>query len=141
MDGGIAKTANKGGYATVCRTTNGEYNSASTVAIEGLTNPGILEALACCEALSLAQDINARRIVIACDCLPVVQNIRRGSRGAYSAVLKEIFVLMKLFDEVRVVHESRKSNADAHNVSKFVLSLPVDRHVWLLNPPDPGLVP
>ena len=60
VDGGLAKTTDKGGYAAVCRTVNGEYHGSSVVSVDGLTDPGILEALACLEALALAQDINAR---------------------------------------------------------------------------------
>ena len=108
--------------------------------MEGLTEPGTLEALACREALALAQDIHVRRVIIACDCLPVVQDIRSGSRGVYGAVIREIADLMKLFEDVKVVHENRNSNGDAHNLVKFVLSLPAGRHIWLLEPPDDGSV-
>ena len=66
VDGGIAKKANKGGYAAVCRTANGEYNGASAVAVEGLTNPGILEALACREALSFGAGYKCPQN---CDCM------------------------------------------------------------------------
>jgi ribonuclease HI len=47
VDGAIAKTENKGAYSVICR-------NYSSITIDGLMDPEVLEAMACAEALSLA---------------------------------------------------------------------------------------
>ncbi|PNT74245.1 hypothetical protein BRADI_1g11066v3 [Brachypodium distachyon] len=66
VDGGVAKTQNKGASAVVCR---------------DLQDPPTLEALACCEALALPKDLNADKLYIASDAAEVVKGIISGTQG------------------------------------------------------------
>jgi ribonuclease HI len=59
----------------VCRSVDGSSLGASSLAIEGITNPLVLESMACREALDLAQDLNLQRITVASDYLAVVQDL------------------------------------------------------------------
>jgi hypothetical protein len=50
----VRKHLNFGAVAVVCRSREGEYLGASALVVQGIADPGILEALACREALALA---------------------------------------------------------------------------------------
>ena len=45
----------------------------------GKSDPEMLEALACQEAIALARDINTRRARVASDCLSVIKNLKTGT--------------------------------------------------------------
>ena len=66
-------------------------------------DPATLEALACREAMALAQDLSLRRIVIACDYKIVVEEIHKGSAGSYSVIIKEIEASARDFDSCAFV--------------------------------------
>jgi hypothetical protein len=46
-----------------------------------ITDPATLESMACREALTLAEDLNLHRIVVALDCKEVVTAIAEGTKG------------------------------------------------------------
>jgi hypothetical protein len=46
----------------VCRSEAGTFMWASTLTISGLDNPATLEAMACREALALAQDLSLSHV-------------------------------------------------------------------------------
>jgi ABC-type phosphate transport system ATPase subunit len=50
-----------------------------SVVFDGITSPEVLEAWACSEALSLAEDLHARKLKVASDCLNVVKEIQAES--------------------------------------------------------------
>jgi hypothetical protein len=54
--------------------------------MDGITDPAILEAIACREALALAEDLAERGIYIASDCKSVLHDLRQGTIGKYSSV-------------------------------------------------------
>jgi ribonuclease HI len=91
--------------------------------------------MACREALALAQDLQLRKIVVATDCLSVVNHISTAYAGKYSMVLDEIKAVSSLFDRVLFKHESRESNYEAHRLARSAVSAEVGRRVWLLEPP------
>ncbi|KAK1607814.1 hypothetical protein QYE76_031487 [Lolium multiflorum] len=53
VDVAVAKTANMGAVGAVCRSDQGLYLGAAAMVFEGITQPAILEALACREGLAL----------------------------------------------------------------------------------------
>ena len=53
----------------ICRDSAVNYIAASANVINGLVDPFSLEAMACNEAISLTLDVDARKCVIASDCL------------------------------------------------------------------------
>ena len=140
VDGGTNKIGSKGAAAVICRNNTGKYLGSSARVLNNCTDPATLEAIACCEALTLAEDLNIQKVIIACDASTVIKNINEGSRCEYSSVLTEIKVRSRHFLNVNFVHEGRATNIEAHNLVKSVLSLGHGRFLWLLQPWDPSIV-
>ena len=64
-------------------TTKGTFLGSSALIIDGVHDPTTLEAIACREAIPLAQDLQVRNFVISSHSKQVVNNnILRGSQGA-----------------------------------------------------------
>jgi ribonuclease HI len=141
VDGAVSKNNSKGSAAVVIRNREGHYLGSSAIVLSGVINPPTLQALACREALSLAEDLGLPRVCIASDCKQVVDDIAEDSGGRYASIIKEIKVYRSEFEKVIVVHEGRKSNTEAHNLARFALSLDLGRHLWLLAPYDPLVIP
>ena len=57
-----------GAAATVCRDSTGLYLGSSAVVIQGAIVPAVVEAIACRDALSLAQDLGIQNFVVSSDC-------------------------------------------------------------------------
>jgi ribonuclease HI len=134
-DAAVAKSVAKGAVGVVCRSLEGEYLGASAVVFAGVTHPGSLEAMACREALVLADDLQVGPCLIASDCLEVVQAMKSPNQGVYASVLKEIKALASRQD-ASFSHERRACNHEAHRLARFASTLAVGRHVWFLAPPD-----
>lgn len=100
VDGGIAKHRRKGVAAAVCRGAQGVYLGSSTHVIDDCMDPGVLEAMACSEALALAADLNLNEFMIACDAAQVIKPINEGSKGVYISALQEIEFRRRSFTEV-----------------------------------------
>lgn len=62
VDAAVRKQGNVGAAAAACRSDAGQYMGASAVVMQGSSDPTILEAVACHEALALAQDLHLTRI-------------------------------------------------------------------------------
>ena len=108
---------------------------ASTVTVDGITNPEVLEAMACAEALCLASDLNEAKIHISSDCSNVIKKIQgKHSHGAYCMIMKEIAARKEEFQEVVFRHERREANGEAHCLASRATTLEVGRHVWFNNP-------
>ncbi|KAK1666385.1 hypothetical protein QYE76_054544 [Lolium multiflorum] len=100
VDAAVSKNTGLGAVAAVARNAEGVFCGASTVVLPGKTDAETLEALACREALSLAQDINTRRIRVASDCLNVVRSMNQGTMGVYAHVVREFKETARELDEV-----------------------------------------
>jgi hypothetical protein len=57
VDAAVQKQRFSGAVAAVCRGQDGVFLGASALSIQGISDPGILEAVACREALALAADL------------------------------------------------------------------------------------
>lgn len=104
--------------------------------VEGLVDPEVLEAAACSEELSLAADLNLHRVHVVTDCLATVTHLRNTFRGPSAMIIDEIKAKLVSLREVKIEHEGREGNHGADKLAKAVTTLPVDRHVWILNTPD-----
>ena len=103
--------------------------------IQNITKPETLEAMACVEALALAEDCGIKKMTVASDCLNVIKNIKEKTRCPYMMILQDINARAKSFDYVRFAHEGRESNREAHYLAKHACTLDPGRHVWLGSPP------
>ncbi|KAK1647535.1 hypothetical protein QYE76_065340 [Lolium multiflorum] len=84
VDAAVAKNTGGGAQGVVCRSAGGVFLGASSLVVAGISDPAILEALACREALALAEDLNIQKMVVASDCLQVINNIHGDFGGSYS---------------------------------------------------------
>ena len=83
VDAGVPRPPRGGTAAAVCRDDQGVFLGSSALVIQGINDPAILEAIACREALTLAEDLNIQSFVIASDAKQVVNDIHAGNRGRY----------------------------------------------------------
>ena len=89
VDAGVAGRRG-GSAAAICRDEEGNYMGSSALVVEGVTDPASLEAMACREALALAEDLGIQNLVVASDCQQVVSDINKNARGTYGAIVSEI---------------------------------------------------
>lgn len=101
--------------------------------IGGVDDPTTLEAIACREALPLAEDLQLQRVIVASDARQVILDINNRSRGHYGAIISKINSYSCLF-QCKFNYESRKVNVEAHKLAKFSLSLGLDAMCGLVNP-------
>ena len=109
--------------------------------VYAITDPPMLETLACREALSLALDLDEHHLLIASDCQSVIKDIVERTGGANAAIVKEITARREEFGACRFRFESRKSNFEAHALARFAISLEIGRHVWFGTPHDSVIIP
>ena len=76
VDTVVAKTGSGGAVGAICRSETGLYMGASSLTIPGISDPAVLEAMACREALSLARDLHLSCITVSTDCLAVINNMK-----------------------------------------------------------------
>jgi hypothetical protein len=108
---------------------------ASALVFNGITDPAILEALACREALALADDLILNRFQVASDCKQVITDAKEGSLGKYGAVISEINARSTQFIHCNFAYEGRTHNYEAHNLARHALTLEGGRrHLWLVMP-------
>ncbi|XP_073355474.1 uncharacterized protein [Aegilops tauschii subsp. strangulata] len=123
FDGAVNRANDEGSFNAVCRDGDGNYLGSSVIRCTGLTDPATLEALACREALALAQDLSLSHVIVASDSKGVVQDIKLGIGGMYATIVKEIRETMELFQECTVIFEGRETNQEAHSLAKHAFGL------------------
>jgi ribonuclease HI len=106
------------------------------VVFPGRTEPDTLEAMACREALALARDIKASRVLIASDCKNVVTSLEEGSREVYAKIVEEIVAAKEEFEDLSFIHEGRRKNKESHGLARSIVYASQGRQVWFLNPPE-----
>jgi hypothetical protein len=87
-DAAVSRSGDRGVATAIC--IDGLYLGASAIVIVGIYDPPSLEALACREALALAEDLALQHIQVASDCKTVVEDISEGTMGNYSMIIREI---------------------------------------------------
>ena len=70
------------------------------------------------------------------ECVNVVKNIYGQGMGLYGHIIMDIKAGAVRFVDAQFIHEGRNSNGDAHRLAKSLIYEVVERHVWLLAPPD-----
>lgn len=141
VDGGLARNGRRGAAAAVCKDSSGYFLGALAIVIEGLVDPPSLEAQACNKALALAADMNVASVLIASDCLEVVNSINQGCFSSYAPIIREIQHRRTSFGDTTVRYEARESNHEAHRLAKASFALDAGRHLWPGSPPDISCIP
>ena len=136
-----AVRANRGGSAAaICRNSHGAYLGSSALVVAGVCDPATLEAIACREAIALAQDLGLQQFIVSLDCKKVIEDISRRSQGPYGAIVAEINSRAIPFS-CNFIFENWLVNVEAHRLARFALSLSKGRHVWLGQPHDQVCIP
>ena len=128
VDAAVPKLHNQGAAAAVCRDISGNYVGSSALVIHGITDPTVLETIACREGLSLAQDLMLQNFVLVSDSKQVVDDIKKSSQGAHGAIITENRQCLLVFN-CNITFEGRSTNKDADRLAKFAQSLDQGRHV------------
>ena len=136
VDAALSKNKVFSSVAAVARNGAGDFLGASSVVIEGITDPETMEILACREGLALANDLSFRRVQMASDCSNAVRSLSGSTLGSYGHIIKEIREGAASFQEMVFVHERREANQDAHILARSSLYNSLGRHVWFFDPPD-----
>ncbi|KAE8786876.1 hypothetical protein D1007_39119 [Hordeum vulgare] len=141
-DGAVAKSSNTGDVGVICRNAQGIFLGASAVVFNGVTDPAVIEAHACREAIALAEDMMITKVRIASDCLRVVNELKgKAHRGAYCMILNDIQGRKSGFQSCEFTHENHNSNGEAHNLTRMATTLALGRHLWFDRPPDNLCIP
>ena len=111
----------------MCRDERGVVLDASSLTVDGISDPTVLEAMACMEALALAQDLHLQRITVASDCLSVINALPQPYAGNYSMVLEEIKTDARILAAATFRHENRASNSEAHRLARFAVFSSIGR--------------
>jgi hypothetical protein len=115
------------------------FLGASALVFDGVSDPKIMESVACREGLILIDDPLLRRVRVASDCTNAVRTINGGElMGSYGQIVRKIKRLVQEFASFELVHENRRSNTDAYNLARSSIHSSIGRHVWLLNAASRG---
>jgi hypothetical protein len=136
VDATISKISGLGSVAAVARDSMGNFLGASALVIEGMTDLEVMESLACREGMALANDLLLQKVRMASDCHNVVCSFSEEAMGPYGHVIRDIRARLSEFQYFNLIHESRRSNHDAHGLARSSLYASLGRHVWFLQPPD-----
>ncbi|TVU25614.1 hypothetical protein EJB05_28117, partial [Eragrostis curvula] len=90
-----------------------------------ISEPDMVEPIAFREGLALTSDLAVQHLRLACD--------NGGRHETIGHIVKDIKATEATFCTSDFVHESRRSNVDAHNISRSSIYVDFGRHVWLLN--------
>jgi hypothetical protein len=99
VDTAISKNSGTGSIAAVVRQEDGGFVGASSIVLQGITDPEILEAMACREGFTLA-DLLLQRFILASDCSNAVSSINGEGMGPYGHIVKEIKARAAGFQQV-----------------------------------------
>jgi hypothetical protein len=115
----------KGSWSSVSAVSgheNGIFMGASACIIKGISHLATLEAMACTEALTRAEDLDFLKMVVSMDCLEVVNSMKTKNLCVCSSILYEIETRYRNFALVDLKHDSSTSNVDAHLVARNAIA-------------------
>jgi hypothetical protein len=79
VDAAVSRNKERCVATAFCHDCNDAYLGASAIVVRGITDIATLEALACREALALAEDLSLQWIYVASICKTMVTEIMEGS--------------------------------------------------------------
>ena len=119
-DAAIFAASNSMGFGIVIRDHNGSCLAACGEHVDGVTSPEMAEVLALRSALSFAVEEGFGRLLMASDCLSVIQRVSSSEvdRSALGAVTEDIKRLACLAPSCSFIHVFRGANALAHYLAR-----------------------
>ena len=120
VDAAIFTASRQMGAGIVVRDHMGSCIAASCSSIAAITVPELAEALAVRLALSFAKDEGMDNILVASDCLAVVQRVasKEKDRSLCGPVIQDIQKLFSSFSACTLVHVRRQQNVAAHILAR-----------------------
>jgi hypothetical protein len=121
VDDALFSSSKYMGAGVVIRDYQGDCVAACRVSFPNVEVPELVEALAIRAALEFAQDEGLDSIIIATDCLSVVQRVRSSlrDRSACAPIIEDIKNLVAAFASCFVIHISRVQNIAAHCLARL----------------------
>ncbi|KAE8806765.1 hypothetical protein D1007_16849 [Hordeum vulgare] len=113
--GAVCNSPPIGVVNAVCRDEQGMYLGASALVFHGLTDPNILETLACRETLALERDMLFQNIIVASECLQAVNDINSGTNAISAPIIREIK------EGVMIFRLSLLSMKDDYRIQKLIV--------------------
>lgn len=86
VDAAISKNMGRASAAAVTWREDGSFIGVSALVMDGITDPDVVEALACREGLSLSADLMLGKVRMTCDNLGVVRSIQNRCKSRYGHV-------------------------------------------------------
>lgn len=131
VDTAISKNSNVSVVVAVARDTNGVFFGASTQVNVG--HDQLENNISSC--LQRTHDVGERstsptvqRFRLATDCANAAMSINGLGTESYDLIIREIQARREDLQTIKVVHENRKSNVDAHLLAKSLLFSQNGRH-------------
>jgi ribonuclease HI len=111
VDGAMFKSSNRMGVGVMIQNHRGDCLAACSELISEVTSPQLAKALAIRRALSFTREEGFEKIMIASDCLSVVQRINNTAqdRSFLGAVIQDIKMEATLFTSCSFLHVSVSS--------------------------------
>jgi hypothetical protein len=130
VDAAIFATSRRMGAGVVARNHDGSFLAACGERYDEVVVPEIAEAIAVRRALLFAQEEEFSKIIIASDCLSVIQRIKSGEvdRSLYGPVIEDIKLMSRGFGTCEFCHVYRVTNVAAHLLAKECESF--ESSVW-----------
>ena len=138
VDAGASNS--RGAAFVVCHDFYGNYLRSSSLVIFGMHAANTLETIVCHEGLALAEDLGLHNFVVASYPKKVVNDLANGSRGRNGVIIGDIKSRATSFN-CHFSFEPHLGNEDAHNLARFSLYLGQGRHMWVMQPHDPNVIP
>ncbi|KAL0320163.1 UNVERIFIED_CONTAM: hypothetical protein Sradi_5277800 [Sesamum radiatum] len=88
-------------------------------------SPELVEAMAAREALSIAQRLHWRRIILEGDSLPLIQKLQSWPEDHFATgpITSDIFQLLSVFNSVSFSFMIRSGNSVAHSLARISFGL------------------
>jgi ribonuclease HI len=135
VDAAIFSSSRQMGAGIVARDHTGSYLVACGERSDDVMMPELAEALAIRRAVFFAREEGFSKIIVASDCLSVIQRIKSSmtDRSEYGPVIEDIKFSSKLFVSLEFRHVLRVLNVAAHNLAGRCVSSV--NYVWRGAPP------
>ena len=107
VDGAVGNSSNHGYVSAICIDAQGNYLGSSALVFAGVTDPTMLEALACREAMALSSNLLQTHNIVASDCKCVLSNINDRNGEKHGHIIRDIKIMASEFQECSFVFEGR----------------------------------
>jgi ribonuclease HI len=120
VDAALFSSTKRMGVGVVIRNHIGECLAAHSELIPDVTAPELAEALAVRRALALTREEGYNKVMLATDCLSVVQRINNSTldRSFLGVVIQDIKMEASKFTSYSFFHVPRKRNESAHVLAR-----------------------